>query len=104
MSVTHMPGSSFMTVSDAKPADIYVDPQGKLWRCVGICTEPTVIFEEVEGTLPEQPDWQKDAASIGIGIAAGLPGQKPKIVKTQKHGGVAGLMWSGWKRIHRPEG
>lgn len=67
------PGS----VHDAQPSDVYVDDSGKLWRVVGVCGEPTVIMQEVETAEPESP--------------------------VRKNGGVSGLMWRGFKRIHRPE-
>jgi hypothetical protein len=65
-----------MSVHDAQPNDLYVDAGGKLWRVVGVCSEPTVIVQEVEATTPESP--------------------------VKQSGGVSGLMWSGFKRIHRP--
>jgi hypothetical protein len=64
-----------MSVHDAEPSDIYVDDSGKLWRVVGVCGEPTVIVEEIEPASPESP--------------------------VRRHGGVSGVMWRGWKRIHR---
>jgi hypothetical protein len=66
-----------MSVHDAKLNDLYVDGDGKLWRVIGICGEPTVIAQEVESLAPESP--------------------------VTKRGGVSGFMWSGWKRVHRPE-
>lgn len=66
-----------MSVHDAEPADVYADANGKLWRVVGTCREPTVIVEEVE------PD------PINHGR------------KIRQSGGVSGLMWNGFKRIYR---
>jgi len=66
-----------MSVHDAQPNDVYVDDSGKLWRVVGVCGEPTVIVQEVEPDAPESP--------------------------VKRSGGVSGLMWNGFKRIHRPE-
>lgn len=89
-----------MTVRDALPMDIYVDPQGKLWRCVGICSEPTVIFEEVEGHTPEPPgQW----AVAGIAAGGLQTPQRVPIIKDRKSGGVGGLIWDGWQRIFRTE-
>jgi hypothetical protein len=65
-----------MSVHDAKPADVYVDHTGKLWRVLHTCHEPTVTMIEVDGFI-------------------GKP--------MQRGGGVSGAMWHGWKRIHRPE-
>lgn len=65
-----------MSVHDAQPGDVYVDEAGKLWRVIAICGEPTVNVQEVETTTPENP--------------------------VRRSGGVSGLMWSGFKRIHRP--
>lgn len=86
-----------MSVHDAQPMDVYADKQGKLWRCVGYCSEPTAIFEEVEGHTQ---------APVNMGAAVayhGIPPQSaPAIIKTRQSGGVTGLMWHGWKRIFRP--
>lgn len=89
-----------MSVNDAEPMDIYVDSQGKLWRCVGVCRDPTVIFEEVEGHTPEPVNnW---AAAQGMGIVnANCTPQRTPIIKDRKSGGVSGCMWNGWKRIFR---
>lgn len=67
-----------MSVHDALPGDIFVDEQGKLWRCMSICNEPMRTFVEIE------PPHANFAAS-------------------QKCGGVSGLMWRGWKRVWRKE-
>ena len=66
-------------IRDAGPMDIYVDSNGKLWRVVGVCMEPTVIVEEIE---PE--DWTRRA---------------------RINGGISGAMWNGWRRIYslKPE-
>jgi len=64
-----------MSVNDAKPNDIYVDSDGKLWRVVGICGEPTVTMQEIESATPDSP--------------------------IRKSGGVSGYMWSSFKRVHR---
>ena len=64
-----------MSVHDAEPGDIYVDSRNVLWRVVGVYHEPTVIMQRING------DATRDRQS----------------------GGVSGPMWSGYKRIHRPE-
>ncbi len=64
-------------IHDAKPNDIYVDADGKLWRVLGVCGEPTVLVEEIEKQQPYEP--------------------------VQKHGGISGWMWEGFKRIYRHE-
>ena len=66
-----------MSVHDAKPEDLYVDEKGKLWRVIGVSGEPTVHVQEVETLTPGDP-----------------------IVRSC---GVSGLMWNGFKRIHRPD-
>ena len=43
-------------IDDPHLGDIYIDPQGKLWRCVVRVYEPTVTFEEVEGRTLSQGD------------------------------------------------
>jgi len=65
-----------MSVHDAEPNDVYADADGKLWRVVGVCGEPTVIVQEIETQTPDSP--------------------------VRRSGGVSGLMWQGFKRIHRP--
>jgi hypothetical protein len=67
-----------MSVHEAEPGDLYVDHDGKLWRVVSVCGEPTVTVEEVENPSPRHPP-------------------------VRRSGGVSGGMWMGWKRIHRPE-
>ena len=66
-----------MSVHDAEPNDVYADAEGKLWRVMGICGEPTVIVQEIESSTPETP--------------------------VRKSGGVSGLMWHGFKRVFRPD-
>lgn len=66
-----------MSVHDAKLDDLYVDDAGKLWRVVALCGEPTVHVQEVETMMPDSP--------------------------VRRSGGVSGLMWRGFKRIHRPD-
>lgn len=65
-----------MSVHDAQPGDIYADAQGKLWRVISVCAEPTVTVEEVEKLGQEN---------------------------VRRGGGVSGYMWYGFKRIFRPE-
>ena len=91
-----------MSVKDAEPGDIYADEQGKLWRIIGVCHEPTVIAEEVEGSLhdPHAPAAPNAAAGIGIGWVGGLM-PRASIQKARKSGGMGGYMWNGWKRIWR---
>ena len=66
-----------MSVHDAEPNDVYIDAQGKLWRVIAVCGEPTVHVQEIETQQPEHP--------------------------VRQVGGVSGFMWHGFKRIHRPE-
>ena len=90
-----------MSVHDAQLSDIYVDKQGKLWRCIMTCHEPTVTFEEVEGhTVGRNSNMLAGAAA-----QANIYGSEaaPPIIKAQQRGGVSGFMWDGWKRIWRKE-
>lgn len=87
-----------MSVHDAELSDIYVDAQGKLWRCVMICHEPTVTFEAVEGYTQPPPGMNQAAAAQAMYIASA-----PPIIKARQGGGVSGVMWNGWKRIFRSE-
>lgn len=91
-----------MSVHDAQPNDIYVDNTGKLWRCVGVCHEPTVIFEEVEGRTAAPPDLTMQAQGQLLAQQYRAP-EAPPIIKDRKSGGVGGFMWNGWKRIFRKE-
>lgn len=82
-----------MSVHDSQPGDIYVDEMGKLWRVIGVWTEPTVEVEEVEpsGFVPGP-----DAIDITTGRQA-----EGTFLRGRQFGGVNGLMWGGFKRIHR---
>lgn len=66
-----------MSVHDADLGDIYADENGKLWRVIAICGEPTVHMQEVETLSPESP--------------------------VRKLSGISGVIWNGFKRIYRPE-
>lgn len=91
-----------MSVHDAEPGDIYTDESDKLWRIVGVCREPTVIAEEVEGTLrdPNKPPPLTSAAAVNM-TNVGTFIRHAEIVKARKSGGMHGLMWTGWTRIWR---
>jgi len=67
-----------MSVYDAVPGDLYADAQGKLWRVISVCPEPTVTVEEVEP-------------------------QEGATEKRRRDGGVSGYMWNGYQRIFRPK-
>ncbi len=84
---------------DAELDDLYLDAAGKLWRCIAVCPEPTVTFEEVEGhTQLSMPSMAQQAANQYTGAQA----YSPPIIKNRQTGGVRGAMWNGWKRIYRP--
>lgn len=68
-----------MSVHDARPGDVYVDADGKLWRVVSVCDQPSVTVEEIERD-PERPP-----------LPAGM--------KIRRSGGVSGLMWQNYERI-----
>lgn len=74
-------------VLDAQPGDIYVDENGKLWRVQWVCSQPTIGFEAVEGTPYVSQDDERTAL----------------LNKTKKEGGFSGLMFDGFKVIHRPK-
>ena len=99
-------------IDDPHLGDIYLDPQGKLWRCVVRVYEPTVTFEEVEGRTLSQGDCYRvlggGQGQLGLQsqnqfVTGSQPQYYPSIVKERKSGEVSGLMWDGWKLIHRPE-
>jgi hypothetical protein len=89
-----------MSTHDAELSDIYVDENGKLWRCIMTCSEPTVTFEAVEGYLP---------TPLGVinqmMAAQNVPMYplQPSLIHPRKSGGISGAMWQGWKRVYRPE-
>jgi len=89
-----------MSTHDAEQSDIYVDENGKLWRCIMTCNEPTVTFEAVEGYLPVP-----QAAINQMMAAQNVPmyPPQPALIHPRKSGGVSGAMWNGWKRVYRPE-
>ena len=93
-----------MSVNDAATGDIYVDAQGKLWRIISVCHEPTIVAEEVEGTL-EDPN--HCAAPYAAAPAANLVWNgghlSARIRKTLRSGGVSAVIWHGWNRIWRPQ-
>lgn len=65
-------------IHDAQPADVYVDPLGHIWKVESRCDSPTVTLVQLDGDR--------------------------KTSEPQRmHGGTGGLMWQGFKRIHRPE-
>ncbi len=53
--------------------DLYADEEGKLWRVIAICGEPTVTVAEVEPSALDSP--------------------------MRMRGGVSGQMWVGFKRL-----
>ena len=84
-------------VHDSNPGDIYVDKEGKLWRVILYCPEPTVTMEAVEPDAPLNPNYAQQMLQMQ---------QQPKTVelyRQKKCGGVNGAMWEGFKRIHRQE-
>ncbi len=67
-----------MSIHDAQPSDVYADQDGKLWRVVSICGEPTVCVQEIEpNATSETPQ--------------------------RRSGGVSGYMWRGFERVFRPK-
>ncbi len=57
----------------AELQDLFIDDDGRLWRVVAICGEPTVTVQEVEPEVPDNP--------------------------VQMRGGVSGMMWNGLKKL-----
>jgi hypothetical protein len=68
-----------VSVHDAEPGDIYVDAEGKLWRVLWTCREPTVCLQAVENSA----------------LFSGSPPD------STRQGGISGQMWHGFKRIWR---
>ncbi len=62
-----------MSVHSADLNDLYADADGKLWRVIALCGEPTVTVQEIESATPESP--------------------------VRQMGGVSGAMWLGFKKL-----
>ena len=62
-----------MTVRSAEPNDIYVDPNGKLWRVIALIGEPSVRMREVETVTPDNP--------------------------VERVHGVSAPLWDGWRKL-----
>lgn len=67
-------------IHDAQPGDIFADENDKLWRVISRCDEPMVHVEAVE------PD------TLG----------EDRGKKQHQRGGISGLIWKGFKFLHRP--
>ncbi len=84
-------------VHDSNPGDIYADKDGRLWRVISYCAEPTVYMEAVEPDPPMDPNYAQQLQQIQ---------SQPRTIelyRQKQRGGVNGLMWEGFKRIYRPE-
>jgi hypothetical protein len=71
-----------MSVHDAQPGDIYLDARGCLWKVVGTWHEPVIDMVQIDD--PRVPMLENS-------------------MRPHQLGGVSGLMWQGFKRIHRLE-
>lgn len=91
------------TIADAETGDIYADPAGKLWRVVGVCREPTVIVEEVEPSGHTSDPPETTLGSVLLTAPALVGSTRGQFIRRRQSGGVAGLMWDGFRRIFRPE-
>lgn len=76
-------------VQKAKPMDVFADADGKLWRVIGTCSEPTVYMQEIE----RSPDFENVENTPEYKTGA----------RRRMNGGVGGAMWEGFKLIYRPE-
>lgn len=82
-------------------SDIWVDDNGKLWRCIATQAEPTVTFEEVEGRVP-QANFQQQQQALQYGQQnSQLNAYISPIIKDRKTGGVSAAMWDKWRCIFR---
>jgi hypothetical protein len=87
-----------MKMREAKPGDIYIDKDNKLWRVIGTCDQPTVDVEELE------PAPQPNPALIHQALQQmQQPATLPLPPRRRMGGGVSGLMWGGFKRIWTQE-
>lgn len=80
---------------DAQLDDLFVDDQDRIWRCVGVINEPSVIMEELEGHTQAPPDYH------AMATMQARPPDPPPIIKERKNGGVSASMWTGFRRIWR---
>jgi hypothetical protein len=71
-----------MSVHDAEPGDIYLDARGCVWKVVGIWHEPVVDMVQID-------DPRTSLLENGM--------------RPHQLGGVSGLMWQGFTRIHRQQ-
>jgi hypothetical protein len=85
-------------MNDTNVGDLFMDKQGKLWRAVAYCPEPTLTVEELE------PDPQPNPALIQQAFQQmQQPATLPLPPRKKMTGGVSGLMWQGFKRIYSKE-
>jgi hypothetical protein len=94
-------------VDDAETDDIYADVDGKLWRIISVVRQPTVIAEEVEGTLydpyaPYAPLAYRPG-HVGPSQALNQATQvlPARIDKNRRSGPIGTPTWHGWRRIFR---
>lgn len=64
-----------MSIHDARAGDLYVDKDGKLWRVLWTCEEPSLGMVEVENRNDSLPP------------------------KRTIEGGVSGRIWDGLRKI-----
>ena len=88
-------------ITAAEPMDIYADANGKLWRVVATCHEPTVTLEEVEpsGHTSDPPADLPTGAQTWIGPIGPVKGS---FIRRRMNGGMRGLMFNGFRRVLRP--
>lgn len=84
-------------MENCNPGDLYMDGNGRLWRVIGYCAEPSVTMEAVEPEEPMNPAYANQIASMA-------PAQtRISLYREKMSGGVNGLMWQGFKRIYKSQ-
>ena len=88
-----------LSISTAEPYDIYIDSSGKLWRIKEVVPAPTIIAEEIEGTLNDPNIPYK--IDTNVSAAVWPPITKASIDKRIIKDFTSSKYWEDWKRIHR---
>lgn len=83
---------------DAINGDVYVDEEGKLWRVIYTCPEPTLCMEELEPHPQPNPVLLHQAMQN-----CQTPLTLPLPPRRKKEGGVSGQIWNGFKRVYRKQ-
>lgn len=93
-----------MSISESNLGDLYMDENGKLWRVIGLLSEPSITMEKVEPEAQPNPAYGNPGGQGGMGGTIGTYQPQPFLplpYRQKKGGGVYGAMWNGFKRIYK---